>query len=82
MGRPFSFNSSHKRLLARNFRQLRRSSSSMIQYRFITAKQRGKWYGTLVEAQRFASRIGAGFLDAAGTFVAYRGTVLEMRSVP
>ncbi|MEO1968011.1 MAG: hypothetical protein ABGW87_04770 [Sphingomonadaceae bacterium] len=54
----------------------------MIQYRFITAKQRGKWYNTLIEAQRFASRIGAGFLDAAGNFVAYRGTVLEMRCVP
>ena len=54
----------------------------MTQYRFITPKRRGKWYDTLAAAQRFAERIGAGFLDSAGQFVPYRGTVLEMRSDP
>lgn len=51
----------------------------MVQYRFITNKRRGKWYSSLAEAQRHANRIGAGFLDAAGRFVAYRGTILELR---
>ena len=27
-----------------------------------------------------AQRLGAGFLDQAGQFVAYRGTILQMRS--
>lgn len=54
----------------------------MTQYRFITPGRRGKWYGTLASAQRFAERIGAGFLDATGQFVPYRGTVLEMRDGP
>ena len=48
-------------------------------YRFITPKRRGKWYGSLAEAQARANAIGAGFLDSTGVFVAYRGTVLEMR---
>ena len=51
----------------------------MTQYRFITPKRRGKWYDNLRDAQAFACRIGAGFLDAAGRFIAYRGTILEMR---
>ena len=50
----------------------------MARYRYITPKRRGKWYPSLSEAQAHAQRIGAGFLDAAGTFVAYRGTVLEL----
>ena len=54
----------------------------MRQYRFITKNRRGKWYDRLSNAQSFASRIGAGFLDAAGRFVAYRGTVLEIREKP
>ena len=51
----------------------------MIQYRFRTRNRAGKWYSTLVEAQQQANRIGAGFTDALGGFVAYRGTILEMR---
>ena len=51
----------------------------MTQYRFVTRDRAGKWYATLAEAQRQANRIGAGFTDALGRFVAYRGTVLEMR---
>ena len=51
----------------------------MTQYRFITPRRRGKWYDSLREAQTRACAIGAGFLDAAGTFVAYRGTILELR---
>ena len=51
----------------------------MTQYRFITPSRTGKWYDSLRDAQAFACRIGAGFLDAAGTFVAYRGTILELR---
>ncbi|TCD05119.1 hypothetical protein EYB45_06340 [Erythrobacteraceae bacterium CFH 75059] len=53
----------------------------MIQYRFLTPRRRGKWYGSLTEAQYHANAIGAGFLDSAGTFVPYRGTVLELRHV-
>jgi len=50
----------------------------MSRYRFITPRRRGKWYTDLREAQRYASAIGAGFLDPSGTFVPYRGTVLEI----
>ena len=51
----------------------------MTQYRFVTPNRRGKWYDSLRDAQSFANAIGAGFLDAAGRFVPYRGTILEMR---
>ncbi|MBX7534063.1 hypothetical protein K3175_00155 [Qipengyuania sp. GH1] len=51
----------------------------MTQYRFVTRSRTGKWYSSLAEAQRQANRIGAGFTDAVGQFIAYRGTVLEMR---
>jgi len=51
----------------------------MTQYRFRTANRTGKWYDSLASAQRFANAIGAGFLDPTGSFVAYRGTVLELR---
>ena len=51
----------------------------MTQYRFRTPHRSGKWYDSLELAQRFANTIGAGFLDPLGGFVAYRGTVLEMR---
>ncbi|WP_165853475.1 hypothetical protein [Aurantiacibacter aquimixticola] len=54
----------------------------MTQYRFITRTRKGKWYDRLADAQAFAQRIGAGFLDARGRFVAYRGTVMEMREKP
>ena len=54
----------------------------MTQYRFITPNRRGKWYDTIASAQRYAEAIGAGFLDGAGRFVAYRGTIMEMRSRP
>lgn len=51
----------------------------MTQYRFRTPQRTGKWYDSLAMAQRFANAIGAGFRDATGAFVAYRGTVLELR---
>lgn len=51
----------------------------MTQYRFRTPHRSGKWYDTLAQAQCFANTIGAGFLDPSGSFVAYRGTVLELR---
>ncbi|MFB0611338.1 hypothetical protein [Aurantiacibacter poecillastricola] len=54
----------------------------MTQYRFITPNRIGKWYDCLSSAQTYAERIGAGFLDRAGQFVAYRGTVLELRNRP
>ena len=54
----------------------------MTQYRFVTRARAGKWYATLAEAQRQANRIGAGFTDALGRFVAYRGTILEVRESP
>ena len=54
----------------------------MRQYRFITQHRKGKWYDKLASAQTFAERIGAGFLDAAGRFVTYRGTILEIREKP
>lgn len=54
-------------------------ADAMTQFRFLTPKRRGKWYDTLHDAQAHANAIGAGFLDGAGTFVPYRGTVLEMR---
>jgi len=55
------------------------SRLSMTQYRYIARGRRGKWYPSLGEAQFHANRIGAGFLDPTGNFVAYRGTVLEFR---
>ena len=54
----------------------------MPQYRFITRYRKGKWYDALYLAQSQAERIGAGFLDSSGTFVAYRGTTLEFREKP
>lgn len=56
-------------------------SNSMTQYRFITRHRAGKWYRTLIDAQRSAVEIGAGFLCPAGTFTPYRGTILEFRDV-
>jgi hypothetical protein len=58
---------------------LRHCRNTMTQYRFRTPHRSGKWYASLAQAQRFANAIGAGFLDATGGFVAYRGTVLELR---
>ena len=53
----------------------------MFRYRFITPHRRGKWYPDLATAQRFASAIGAGFLDVStGRFFAYTGTRLEIRT--
>jgi hypothetical protein len=52
----------------------------MVLYRFITRHRTGKWYADLRTAQLRANAIGAGFLDPAGNFVPYRGTVLELRS--
>ena len=50
----------------------------MTKFRFITPHRVGKWYDDLDLAQRFASTIGAGFLDRrSGRFVAYPGTSLE-----
>ena len=58
---------------------MRRSSGAMTFYRYLTRSRAGKWYATLAEAQRHANTIGAGFTDLRGAFVAYRGSVLEMR---
>ncbi|WP_240782145.1 hypothetical protein [Qipengyuania sediminis] len=52
---------------------------AMTQYRFRTPHRTGKWYDSIAQAQRFANAIGAGFLNAAGGFVAYNGTVMEAR---
>jgi hypothetical protein len=55
----------------------------MFRYRFITPHRRGKWYPDLKTAQRFASAIGAGFLEMrSGKFFAYRGTRLEVEPLP
>lgn len=52
---------------------------NMFRYRFITPHRRGKWYPDLQTAQRFASAIGAGFLEGrSGKFFAYRDTRLEV----
>jgi hypothetical protein len=52
----------------------------MTKFRFVTPSRAGKWYTDLRQAQAFASRIGAGFLDRmTGRFVAYPGTQLESR---
>jgi len=51
----------------------------MTRYRFVTPHRIGKWYPDLETAKRFASEIGAGFLDSrTGRFVAYVGTRLEV----
>lgn len=51
----------------------------MTRYRFVTPNRIGKWYPDLDTAKRFASEIGAGFLDSrTGRFVAYVGTRLEI----
>lgn len=51
----------------------------MPRYRFITPNRIGKWYPDLATAMRFASKIGAGFLDTmTGRFIAYAGTRLEV----
>jgi len=53
-------------------------TSTMSRFRYVTPHHTGKWYATLEMAQRFASRIGAGFLDPrSGRFVAYPDTTLE-----
>lgn len=50
----------------------------MTKFRFVTPYRSGKWYATVELAQRFATAIGAGFLDPrSGRFVAYSGTRLE-----
>ena len=69
-------------MLAGTGRLFARPRFRMRQYRYITKNRSGKWYDALPLAQAFAGRIGAGFLDAAGTFVPYRGTVLEIRQKP
>jgi hypothetical protein len=55
----------------------------MTRYRFVTPHRKGKWYSDLKQAQRFASAIGAGFLERlSGRFVAYRDTKLEVAEFP
>ena len=51
-------------------------------YRYLTHTRIGKWYASLADAQRQANSIGAGFTEPNGDFVAYRGTILEMREKP
>ncbi|WP_215229854.1 hypothetical protein [Erythrobacter sp. 3-20A1M] len=58
---------------------MKRLFGVMPHYRYITPRRRGKWYANLIDAQRQASAIGAGFLDGSGSFVPYRGTILELR---
>lgn len=54
----------------------------MSRYRFVTPHRIGKWYPDLETAKRFASAIGAGFMDSrTGRFIAYVGTRLEVTSV-
>jgi hypothetical protein len=51
----------------------------MLRYRFVTPHRRGKWYPDLKTAQRFAAKIGAGFLERrSGRFFAYPDTRLEV----
>lgn len=48
-------------------------------YRYVTAHRVGKWYPDLVTAQRFAFKIGAGFMaEKSGQFSSYMGTRLEV----
>ncbi|HZU63350.1 MAG TPA: hypothetical protein VFF98_06690 [Novosphingobium sp.] len=48
-------------------------------YRYVGAQRAGKWYPDLATAQRFACKIGAGFLaEKSGQFCAYLGTRLEV----
>jgi hypothetical protein len=55
----------------------------MTKVRYVTPHRAGKWYDDLALAQKFASVIGAGFLDSrSGRFVAYPGTRLEIERVP
>ena len=58
-------------------------ASAMTKYRFVTPHRQGKWYPDLTQAQRFASAIGAGFLERlTGRFVAYRDTRLDVAEFP
>ena len=62
---------------------MRNYASAMTKYRFVTPHRHGKWYTDLKQAQRFASAIGAGFLERlTGRFVAYRDTRLEVAEFP
>jgi hypothetical protein len=62
---------------------VRNYASDMTKYRFVTPHRKGKWYSDLKQAQRFASAIGAGFLERmSDRFVAYRGTRLEVAEFP
>ena len=55
----------------------------MTKYRFVTPHRNGKWYPDLIQAQRFAQTIGAGFLDRlSGRFVAYCHAKLEIAEFP
>lgn len=48
-------------------------------YRYVTAHRVGKWYPDLTTAQRFAFKIGAGFMaEKSGHFASYLGTRLEV----
>ena len=50
----------------------------MTRFRFVTPHRCGKWYTDLKLAQRFASAIGAGFLELrTGQFVLYPEAKLE-----
>ena len=54
----------------------------MTRYRYVTAERKGKWYNRLADAQAHANAVGAGFLAPDGTFIAYRGTILELTHEP
>ncbi|WP_066556590.1 hypothetical protein [Croceicoccus bisphenolivorans] len=54
-----------------------------MQYRFITPKNKGKWYPDLAVAMKQACAIGAGYYDkASGEFYKYRDTQLQVRGAP
>jgi hypothetical protein len=53
-------------------------SESQTRYRFVTPHRCGKWYPDLLQAQRQACAIGAGYLEnRTGFFQPYRDTRLE-----
>ena len=51
----------------------------MKRFRFVTPHRVGKWYADLNLAQRFADKIGAGFLERrTGQFVLYPEARMEI----
>jgi len=58
--------------------QMRTTAMNQL-YRYVTVHRVGKWYPDLLTAQRFAFKIGAGFMaEKSGQFASYLGTRLEV----